>query len=329
MEANTLIVFWRCIFTAVKERQEQGLPVKYADVIGEDFGLRNGRYNSIPDLTGVEIDDDLVYEFLRQSMVPKDERFEADLKNITMPGEEWRTIPGYSRYKASTLGRIWTSWSGKLLKPQLCGYRYPTVLVYTDDGRKRKATVHRLVAQTFIPNPEGHSTVDHINEDRMDARVCNLRWMSEKDNREMYMKNHGYWYNPDAWHPGKEPKRYECPADSDDEKWMNVIDFPEYFVSDLGRVWSIYSGEKTINRGNVSLLSGGMMRNKTVRMLVASAFLPPKKEGQVLRYRNGNRNDFRACNLYWAEGRKKPMSHRRGRPPRHTGALLIASRTSL
>ena len=56
--------------------------------------------------------------------------------------------------------------------------------------------MHRLVAITFLPNPEGYSTVDHINEDHMNARVCNLRWMSEKENRETYMANHGYWYNP-------------------------------------------------------------------------------------------------------------------------------------
>lgn len=194
MKTETLIDFWRSIFDVVKERQEHGLPVRYDDVICEDLCLRNRRFNSIPDLVGVEVTDELVYEFLRRSLIPKAKRIDEDLRSITLPGEEWKTIPGYSRYKASTLGRVWTSWSGKLLKPQMCGQRYPTVCVYTDDGKVRRAAVHRLVALTFIPNPEGHSTVDHINEDRMDARVCILRWMSEKDNREAYMANHGYWY---------------------------------------------------------------------------------------------------------------------------------------
>lgn len=328
METNTLIDFWRIIFSVVKERQEQGLPVSYNDVISEDLALQNRRFKSIPNLCGVDLSDDLVYEWLRLSLVDKETRFEADLQNITLPGEEWKTIPGYSRYKVSTEGRVWSTYHGKIMRPQTCSTRYPVVGLKTDDGTYRRAYIHRLVAQAFLPNPDGYDTVDHINEDHMDARACNLRWMSEKGNREAYMKNHGYWYNPDAWRPGKPKRRYPCPDDTAEETWKNCIDFPDYFVSDLGRVWSVLSGKmNTEVRGCVSLWSGGKPRNRTVRHLVAAAFLPPKQEGQVLRYRNGDRSDFRACNLYWADGRKKPMSHRRGRPRRHPGGLLISSRT--
>lgn len=324
MDAETLVAFWESIFQVVKERQEQGEPVQYKDIICDNLGLNNRRFYSIPDLVGVDVTEDLVYEFLRQSMVPKDERFDADLEYVTLPGEIWETIPGYSRYKVSTEGRIWSTYHGKIMRPQMCGRRYPSILLYSDEGRSRKHYVHRLVAQVFIPNPEGYDTVDHINEDHMDARACNLRWLSERDNREAYMTNHGYWYNPDAWRPGKPRKRYPCPEDTAAEKWMNCMDFPDYFVSDQGRVWSVLSGEmKVINRGCVNLASGGRMHTKTVRTLVASAFLPPKEEGQVLRYRNGDRDDFRACNLYWAFP-YKPKSHKRGRPKRHPGAVLIS-----
>ena len=194
METNALIDFWRSIFAMVKERQEQGIDVTYKDVICGDLGLQNRRFNSIPDLVGVDVTDDLVYEFLRQSMVPKDVRYEDDLAQATLPGERWEFIPGYSRYKVSTKGRVWSSWNGKILRPQLRGKRYPAVLIYDDEGKVKRRYVHRLVAEVFIPNPNGYDSVDHIDEDHLNNNVENLQWMSVMQNVEKYMANHGYWY---------------------------------------------------------------------------------------------------------------------------------------
>ena len=42
--------------------------------------------------------------------------------------------------------------------------------------------VHRLVAETFIPNPEGKLCIDHINTIKTDNRIQNLRWCSHQEN---------------------------------------------------------------------------------------------------------------------------------------------------
>ena len=40
----------------------------------------------------------------------------------------------------------------------------------------------RLVAKAFIPNPDNLPIVDHINTNTKDNRVCNLRWVTAKEN---------------------------------------------------------------------------------------------------------------------------------------------------
>ena len=55
------------------------------------------------------------------------------------------------------------------------------------DGRFVKRLRHRLVAETFLPNPNNHPEVDHINEDKLDNRLVNLQWISKKDhNKKSY-----------------------------------------------------------------------------------------------------------------------------------------------
>ena len=50
------------------------------------------------------------------------------------------------------------------------------------NGERKKCSVHRLVAQTFIPNPENLPEVNHIDEDKTNNRVDNLEWKWHKDN---------------------------------------------------------------------------------------------------------------------------------------------------
>lgn len=64
------------------------------------------------------------------------------------------------------------------------GYRVITI-------GKKQYRINRILAETFIPNPENKPTVDHINRDRDDNRVENLRWatLSEQKNNSSLVIN--------------------------------------------------------------------------------------------------------------------------------------------
>lgn len=101
--------------------------------------------------------------------------------------ETWRDIPGYiDHYEASTIGRIRNKRTGKILKLTPNASGYCIIHLYTDSvcGKKmsKLVRVHRLIAQTFIPNPDNKPDVDHIDTNTLNNRVENLRWVTSKEN---------------------------------------------------------------------------------------------------------------------------------------------------
>jgi hypothetical protein len=94
----------------------------------------------------------------------------------------WKQIRYYN-YEVNEEGQVRSTKTGKLLKPQNSwnGYRRVTLWV----GYNRKGfMVHRLVAETFLPNVEKLSEVNHKNFDKTDNSLYNLEWCSKQQNME-------------------------------------------------------------------------------------------------------------------------------------------------
>ena len=98
----------------------------------------------------------------------------------------WRHVKGFEEYDlVSDVGQVWSIRRKKVLKSKIDRYGYEAV-VLSVGGISHHRTVHRLVAQAFVPNPHNLATVNHINEDKTDNRASNLEWLSVADN-----DNHG------------------------------------------------------------------------------------------------------------------------------------------
>lgn len=107
-----------------------------------------------------------------------------------MAHEEWRDVVGYEGYyQISSLGRVRsldrTSGNrrvkGRMKKTVIAKIGYPVVQLHKD-GKGSLKYVHRLIAEAFIPNPNGFDQVDHINGIKSDSRVDNLRWCNKSQN---------------------------------------------------------------------------------------------------------------------------------------------------
>ena len=103
--------------------------------------------------------------------------------------EEWRDIKGYENlYQVSNKGRVKSLGNGKsnyskerLLKTRKNKRGYIQVN-FSKDGKIKMFYVHRLVAETFIPNPNNYPVINHRDETPCNNCVENLEWCTQKYN---------------------------------------------------------------------------------------------------------------------------------------------------
>lgn len=198
-------------------------------------------------------------------------------KQIEIDGE---LIP----YAISKDGKVRNLKTGKYLSGSILqSYRY---INFRYEGKNKNRAVHRLVAQAFIDNPNNYSIVDHIDGDRLNNNLENLRWVSAKENRVNV-------------HLDKTPVSPEfeeiifSKEEEDNEEWK---EYEGFLVSNLGRIKG-RNGRMLSGHRNISgyIQYGG--DHYLGQVLVWEAFNGKKNPGNVINHINGNKHDNRLSNL--------------------------------
>lgn len=162
--------------------------------------------------------------------------------------EIWKDIEGYEGlYQVSNWGRVRSLWFGKekMLQP----VKHKNGYLFVSLGRKKTISIHRLVAEAFIPNPDNLPQVNHRDENKENNNVDNLEWCDSK-----YNNNYG-----------THNKRVSDTQINDQNKSKKVIQFSK--TGEFIREWPSTNecGRNGFNQGHVAACCRGNTKLKTYK----------------------------------------------------------------
>lgn len=93
--------------------------------------------------------------------------------------EEFKDLKDFENYQISNLGRIYSKKRRAYLKVKKLGNNGYYQVRLSKEGKYIYKNLHRILAETFIPNPLNLRTVNHINGNKLDNRLENLEWADD------------------------------------------------------------------------------------------------------------------------------------------------------
>lgn len=163
------------------------------------------------------------------------------------------------------------------------------------NGKQRNIAGHRLVAAAFILNPDNKPFVDHVDGNRLNNNVENLRWVSQQENAQNIHKDTPYSI--------KDKENYSLSLKNlPDEIWKQFRD-TEIYVSNLGRVKNTKTNKivkgttRTDGYHQTRLQVYNNGKSILTHRLVWLTFVGEIEEGMVINHINGDKSDNRLENL--------------------------------
>lgn len=90
-------------------------------------------------------------------------------------------INNFENYQIYEDGRVWSKKTNRFLKPAIskAGYR---VVSLSQKGFRQMKFIHRLIGEYYIDNPNNAPCIDHIDQNKLNNSIDNLRWVTHKEN---------------------------------------------------------------------------------------------------------------------------------------------------
>ena len=105
----------------------------------------------------------------------------------------YKTLKNFSKYEINREGELFNKNTNFQLKGSLTKGGYISVNIINDTtGKSKPMLLHRLLAETFLENPIGCDQIDHIDNNKINNNLQNLRWCNSSQNntnRENYSSN--------------------------------------------------------------------------------------------------------------------------------------------
>lgn len=189
--------------------------------------------------------------------------------------EKWKLISKTNNlYAVSTLGRIMSMRDGRIMKTTITNKGYELVITHVD-GKQKGYTVHRLVAEAFLPNKNNYPVINHKDENPLNNNVNNLEWCSSSYNNtynDIHIKSGIKRRGRPSHNKMKTTKEYEnkevlmLTKDNELIKVFNTVSEASYYISELygnkqvtasSKIWNVIH-----NKGKTYLGFIWKMRDK-------------------------------------------------------------------
>lgn len=147
--------------------------------------------NNLDNLEYISQSDNVKHAYENKLLIPNTQKLSTNKISDTIEFNSliYRIVPNFPDYSATINGKVYSHKSKRFIKGQINFEGYVRIGLYKD-GNEKKLLVHRIIAETFILNPENKAQVNHKDMNKSNNSVENLEWITNRENKIHSLNNY-------------------------------------------------------------------------------------------------------------------------------------------